>query len=722
MAPKTSLVPVAAAAALLCATSALRAQQAPAASTTLPAVTVTGRAPPAASVGGWGDTPLSATPIAASVVDAAQMRDSNVQRIADLARIDASASDAYNAEGYWDSLTVRGFVIDNRFNYRRDGLPINAETSIPLDNKERLELLKGLSGLQAGTSAPGGLVNLVVKRPTNTDLRSVQLGWQESGSWLAAADLSQRFGPRREAALRLNAAYENLDPVVHDAQGYRRLLALAGEWRVSPGTLLEAEFETSHRSQPSVPGFSMLGDRVPAASSIDPRINLNNQPWTLPVVLDGDTASLRITQRLNDDWSVVAQMATQHLHSDDRTAFPYGAYAADYTCNPCDRFASDGTFSYWEFVSDNERRRTDVFDVAANGRFRLGNVDHALTAGIQRAQFDARFGQQLFDLAGTGTIDGKTVVPRSPGFLDENTNRDETSTEAYLRDAVSLSASTRLWLGLRHTRLERQSVRTDGSAPTDYAQSFVTPWLALSHDLGQRTMAYASWGRGVESDVVPNRARYTNAGQALPAAKSRQTEVGIKRDGEPFAWSLTAFEIVRPVFADIGTDCFADTPGNTCTRQEDGTQRHRGVEASAAVRAGGWTLQGGALWLRATREGSADATLNGLRPVNVPQRTLKLLASYDVPALPGLAVQGAVVHESDRVVLPDNSARIPSYTRTDAAARYTQRVGGTTLTWRIGVDNVFDERAWKESPYQFGHVYLFPLAPRTWRASLQADF
>ena len=91
-------------------------------------------------------------------------------------------------------------------------------------------------------------------------------------------------------------------------------------------------------------------------------------------------------------------------------------------------------------------------------------------------------------------------------------------------------------------------------------------------------------------------------------------------------------------------------------------------------------------------------------------------------ALPGLAVQGAVVHESDRIVLPDNSARIPSYTRTDAAARYTQRVAGTTLTWRIGVDNVFDERAWKESPYQFGHVYLFPLAPRTWRASLQADF
>ena len=73
--------------------------------------------------------------------------------------------DGYNAEGYWDFLTVRGFVLDNRFNYRRDGLPISAETSIPLDNKSRIEVLKGTSGMLAGIGSPGGMVNLVVKRP-----------------------------------------------------------------------------------------------------------------------------------------------------------------------------------------------------------------------------------------------------------------------------------------------------------------------------------------------------------------------------------------------------------------------------------------------------------------------------------------------------------------------------------------------------------------------------
>jgi len=73
------------------------------------------------------------------------------------------------------------------------------------------------------------------------------------------------------------------------------------------------------------------------------------------------------------------------------------------------------------------------------------------------------------------------------------------------------------------------------------------------------------------------------------------------------------------------------------------------------------------------------------------------------------------------MAVPDNSASIPGYSRVDLAARYDMRLGGTNLTWRAGVDNVADRRAWRESPYQFGHAYLFPLTPRTWRLSLQVD-
>lgn len=721
MASATSHLVVSLTAAAVLAGAAARAHAQAAES--LPAVTVTGQTPPVASVGGWGQVALESLPQQATLVDAERMRDAGVRRLSDVARLDASAGDAYNAEGYWDSLTVRGFVIDQRFNYRRDGLPINAETSLPLDNKERIELLHGISGLQAGTSAPGGLVNLVVKRPTARPLRSVEVGWREPGTWLGALDLSQRFGPDEAAALRLNAAYERIDPHARSAQGRRHLLAAAGEWRATRGTLLEAEFETSRRSQPSVPGFSLLGDQVPDAKRINPRINLNNQPWTRPVVLEGDTGSLRLTQELTERWHLMAHLARQQLRSDDRIAFPFGKFdPATFDCDPCDRFASDGTFTLWEFASDNERRRSDAAELTLAGRVATGPLEHQVTAGLLRSRYRARFEQQLFDIAGVGNIDGTAVVPRSSGFLDENTNRNENSTEWHLRDAVALGPVAQAWLGLRHTRIERRSVRTDGSRPIDFTQSFTTPWAALSRDIGAGTLAYASWGRGVESEVVPNRARYTNAGEALPSLKSRQVEVGLKQSGRSSQWSLAAFEIERPAFEDFGSNCDSDAPGATCTRQVDGSAQHRGITASAALHAGPWTLDGGIQLLHARRRGSADPTLNGLRPTNVPQRTLKLQSAYDVAAAPGLALQTALVYEGPRMVLPDNSARIPGYTRVDAAARYVQGVGPGRMTWRLGVDNLFDRRAWKEAPFQFEHAYLFPLAPRTWHASLHTQF
>jgi iron complex outermembrane receptor protein len=704
-------------AAWLAATPALA--QSPAASETqLAPVVVSGRATPVVGIAGWGDVPLARTPIQASVFSAEQLKDRGAQRLSDLTGFDAAVSDAYNAEGYWDYLTVRGFVLDNRFNFRRDGLPISAETSIPLDNKARIEVLKGTSGMQAGTSAPGGLVNYVVKRPLDAPLRRASLEWRERGSVTGAVDLGQRFGAGNAFGVRLNAAAAHLDPKVRDAKGERALLALAGDWRLGSDTLLEAEFETSHRSQPSVPGFSLLGDIAPAP--VDPRINLNNQPWSLPVVLDGTTASLRWQQRLGSDWRWSAHAATQRLKSDDRVAFPFGCFspdpAPDGTYYP-DRYCPDGTFDLYDYRSENERRRTDALELALQGRVKTGSIDHALNLGVLHSKVRNRFQRLAFNFSGTGNIDGTAVTPAAPDPTAENTNRDERSTELSLRDALSLSERLTAWLGVRHTRLVRQSVRTDGSEPTDYAQRFTTPFAALSYAFADEQLVYASWGRGAESEVAPNLPRFANAGQALPALKSRQAEIGLKGANERFEWNLAAFDIERPLFADIGA-CDVDA---SCTRELDGTQRHRGIEAGGAMRSGAWMLRAGAQWLRARREGSRTAALNGLEPTNVPARTLKLQAGYEVAQLPGLSMLGGLLYESRRMAVPDNSASIPGYSRIDLAARYDTRWGASRLTWRAGVDNVADKRAWRESPYQFGHAYLFPLAPRTWRLSLEAD-
>jgi len=713
---------IAAAAGLLVTAHAL-AQTAPASapvpSTQLDAVTVTGRAVPAATVSGWGDIPVSKTPLQASVFTSEQLRDIGAQRLSDLVGIDPAVSDAYNAEGYWDFLTVRGYVLDNRFNFRRDGLPINAETSIPLDNKSRVEILKGTSGMQAGTSAPGGLVNFVVKRPLDTPLRSASLEWRQPGTVTGALDISQRFGADQAFGVRVNAAAAHLDPMVRNSEGHRNLFALAADWRVSSDTLLEAEIETSHRSQPSQPGFSMLGDTVPQPG--DPRISLNNQPWSQPVVFDATTASLRWQQKLGADWKFVAHAATQRLRTDDRLAFPFGCTDTDGTYY-ADRYCPNGTFDLYDYRSENERRRTDAIDLSLQGKLAIGSVNHTLTVAALQSRVRNRFQGQAYnqskdangDPVGQGNVEGTLVTFENPELTGTNTNRDERSTELYLRDAVALTERLTAWLGLRHTRLQRESVQTDGSSPSDYARSFTTPSVALSYGFARDQLVYASWGRGVESNVVPNLPRYTNPGEVF-TTKSRQAEVGLKGAIDAFEWNLAWFDIQRP-----RTQDFCDADGS-CTTRLDGTAHHRGVEASATWRQGLWTLGGGAQWLHARVENSQVLTIDGKQPTNVPARTLKLQAAYAVAAVPGLNLQTTLQHESSRMVLPDNSASIPAYTVVDAALRYETKIASARWAWRAGIDNLFDKRAWRESPYQFSHAYLYPLAPRTFRLSVQVD-
>jgi iron complex outermembrane receptor protein len=722
-ASRRTTLAVASAAALLLASLDARAQN------TLAPVTVTGKAPTPASVAGWGDAPLEAAPLSATTIDAAQIRDAGARRLSDLTRFDPAVTTAYDTEGYIDYFTIRGFVVDNRFNFRRDGLPINAETSIPLENKARIDILKGLSGLQAGTSAPGGLVDLVVKRPLDAPLRSAFIEWRERGSVLGSVDISQRFGADDAFGVRLNAGAEHIDPIVRNAKGNRQVLALAGDWRASAATLVEAEIENSRRSQPSVPGFSLLGDSLPAVA--DPKLNLNNQPWSLPVVFDATTGSLRITQKFGDKWRLVAHGMTQYLRTDDRAAFPFGCTDPNGTYYP-DRFCPNGNFDLYDFRSENESRRSSTLDVTLHGAAATGALVHEFSLGVQRTTVRNRFQAFANNFAGTGNVDGTLVVPPAPDMTLPQTTRDERSSEIALRDAIAFGSSgATAWLGARHTQLDRSATPTDGSQGTAFRQSFTTPFVALSQVLGRGQLVYASWGKGVESDVAPNvplgsdptLPRYLNAGQALPAAESRQFEVGVKGGAEHAEWNAAAFDIRRPLFGDI-------SPGGQCgvvqcTRGLVGEQRHQGVEGSLAWRGGAWGVRAGAQWLHARVEVPGDPTQDGKKPTNVPAVTARVQADWQVPQViagGGLRLLAAGTYESAREVLPDNSVQIPSVTKFDLGARYEMKSSaGTTWTLRAGIDNVFDRRAWRESPYQFSHVYLFPLEPRTLRVSLQAD-
>lgn len=710
------------AAALLMSTCGLAAAQNTAG--TLPTVVIQERSAPAnADVTGFGDEPLARSPISATVIGSDTISALGAKRLSDLYRLDASVGDAYNAVGYYDFASVRGFVLDNTYNFRREGLPISAETALPLDHLERVELLKGTSGIQAGTSAPGGLFNAVVKRPTQQPLRALKLELNDTGNALAHLDLGGRLGSDGALGFRLNVAGERLNSAARGTEGQRGLVALALDAQLSPDSLLEGEFEWSRRSQPTVPGLSLLGNTLPAAN---PRLNINTQPWSQPVTFQNFSGSLRYTQAINSAWNWQAQLGTQRLVNDDFLAYPYGCYDAGADTYYADRYCPNGDFDLYDFRSLDERRTSTAAQWRVNGQWQTGAATHRLSAGVLTSRYRQRGNTQADNnaAAGTGNLFTRPNLPAVPNFTDPDTNRTERSTELFVTDAIRWSDRFETWLGLRHTRLDRDSVRTDGSRATGYAQSVTTPWLAATWSITPQAMLYGSWGQGVESEVAPGRARYTNAGEALPALKSTQWELGIRQSAGAQRWSATVFNITKPVsnnrLVGAATSCSAT---GSCTRVIDGDVRHQGLELGAGTQLAGWTLDGSATWIRAERRGSlVDPAVNGQRPTNVPTWALRANASHAIVAVPGLTLGAHLSHEGRRSVLPDASVQLPVWTRLDASLRYQTRIQNHPATWTLSVNNLLDRQYFKESPYQYDHIYLFPAAPRTLRLALETRF
>jgi iron complex outermembrane receptor protein len=687
------------------------------AQTALDEVTVT--AQPPLGISGFDDVPIHALPLSVSTFSQADLRDVGAQRISDVLLLDASVSESYNLPAYWDHLNVRGFALDNRYNFRRDGLPISAQTIIGLENKERLELLKGTSGMQAGTSAPGGLVNYVVKRPPMRDdqsIRNVTLSYGPSDTRSVALDLGNRFGEHAAWGYRLNVAHTELNPYIRDTQGQRDLVALAMDWRLDARNRLEWEFEQSHVEQIGVNFYSLMGSGPNALPApVDGTRNITRQPNSRPGVFDGLTGSVRFKHQLDQNWLWTTHYGVQRLRADDRLV-----YAAGCSETMTDRFCTNGDFQIYDYNTDNERRNNEVAQTSLSGQTYLGGLEHGLTVSVMRQRLvDDMPRLQTSPLLGTtNSITGGLTPPSQAS--DRNglmSNTRDASTEWAVKDRVKLKDRTTAWLGLRYTQLNRQSAMTDGSGATQDQRNFMTPWLAVSHALDAGPMVFASAGQGIESEVAPNdTTRYSNAGQALPTLRSHQHEMGIKSASSLTRWQATWFDITRPVSG----DSWGCSNGGACTRQMDGQAHHRGLELNARTTQQGWTWDGSATWLRARRENAiSDPSLNGQRPINVPSYIVRGLAEYRFASITGLRTGLRLSREGKRHVTEHGEIVLPAWTTLDLTTHYDSHIAQHEATWTWGIQNVANKHYWRESPKQYGQYFLNPGAPRTFRASVQ---
>jgi len=692
------------------------------------------------SLASFTSAPVASMPLAIDTIGAADMLDRGVNSLSSAIRTDPSVGDNYNTFGYVEALQVRGFTLNELLNYQRDGMTVSSHVPVALENKESIEILKGASGMLAGSSAPGGLVNYVLKQPTATTLAQVDSTISERGSALVHGDFGGRTGEQGAFGYRINVAAEERRPQVDHAWSKRTLLSGFFDWHAAQGTLLQVEFEHQKVREISVPAFALVDSTNSQTATtlpapIDPRLNLNAQPWTQPFESTATSGSLRLEQKLAPDWDLALRAATQRSVTNDRIAFPDGCSYVNAGLNSnltapnyyylLNGLCSNYNVDIYQYVSDDEVRNTNSTDAHVHGRAALAGAGHEITIGIKSTRYSERYPPlQVYNYVGTESVFSPIALPANAAPMNPNANLDTNLYELYAFDVAHFAQRWSSWLGARYTRITEDSTLlpsayTTTLQPTSLQQHLATPWMGMGYAPWSGGFAYASVGSGVEVANVPNKPVFANPGQALPAQRSRQAELGFKQHaGGAWSWDTALFRITKP---------FADnvlTAAGLLQVAGEREERHQGLEL-----AGDWRPVA-ALQLRASTAFIDAKTTRAVNPAwvgkgtsNVAPVSASVQETWSPASTPGLAWSNIWTYAGHKTVLPDGSVDLPAYWQWDAGLRYAVTAGNLRWVWRAGVDNLTARSYWREAPTaSWGSIYLFPAQARTARLGVSISW
>jgi iron complex outermembrane receptor protein len=671
------------------------------------------------AIDSYGHASLHDTPASVTVVMRQQLDDRQIRTLSELAREDASLGDNYAPVGYYQDVSIRGYPLDPATGFRGNNLNITGEQKIPLEDRERVEILKGLAGIEAGVMEPGGVINYVSKRPA--DVRNLTVGIDSHGSRYGALDIGGWLTPT--FGVRVNAAHEDIHSYVQHADGRRSMLALAADWMISDKATLELDSDYQTSGQRSVSGYQLLGGSAIPKHPDDTRM-LGFEPWQQPVGIDSSNNSLRFDYALSDDWRL--RLAGGHSRSriDDNVAFAYGCfYSPDCASGstPGWFFAPNGDYDVYDFRSPDDTRVNDEARAVLEGNFATGTVSHQLSLGASafRRTLDQR--AYVYDYVGTANIDQVNPPyfppsPNQPGPLLRRLTSWQHS--LFALDRVHLGDHWQLIAGENLVRLHERSYDDTGAVERDTRLSKALPQAALLWQPNTPTTVYLSYSEGLSLGIeAPYWA--SNGSTVLGPRLSRQVEAGIKFQASTTLDLTGALYRIHQPYQFAQPD---DTPEGF-TFVQRGEEVHTGLELGAHGKlSDNLRIVASASFIQARAENTGTPLYEGHQVVNVPRFRSALYADYRLPFAPRLALLGGWRYASPNVATPDGLVRVPAYHVFDAGLRYVTHWNGHALTWRLSVDNVFNRFYWRDTGTSGGDSYLFPGAPRLARLSMSYTF
>ncbi|MFM1806326.1 MAG: Ferrichrome-iron receptor [Pseudomonadota bacterium] len=678
-----------------------------------------------AGPGGTEEVALKDIPASVTVISKDVLDDRQARVMSEAAKLDASIGDYYAAMGYYENLYIRGFPLDAATSYRINGMSVTGEQNIPFENKERLEILKGVGAMQAGAASPGGLINYVTKRPK--DVQSFTVGTGERGTQYIAADYGTFLGTSKSLGIRINAANENIRPYVKDAKGERQFFSLAADAKISQKTKVQFDFEYQDKSQKSVPGLMLLGGTT--LPSVKADINLSHYSWVLPTEIKSKNIGLRLDHEINNSLKLFANANRSEVKINDRLAYPYGC-SVD-SSGAGGTFCSGGQFDVYDFRSDGEVRRNDHFQTGLTGKNSIGEIKHQWTLGVSELKRSVYKGASVYGTGGTPAYNGQDNIYSLNVNINPSTGTtgtvykilDHTQSSLFAHDQISLTDKAKLFLGHRIVDMKQTAYDVyTGNQYSSLNKTWHLPQIGASYSLTPQITNYVSYSKGVEPGTIALPDSFRNS-QVMSPKRTEQVEVGSKYAiNADSLFSFAIFQSERP--NEYAKDYGQDGDGYyRSTLVQDGKVTNTGAEATLAYKATNrLNLLSSAMYLEAKQSGASISSQNGQQAIGIPHWKAVLFADYLLPQVESLSVQGGWTYISSKGVTLDNSIKAPGYHKFDAGLKYIDRLGSSQATYRLNVENIFDKFYWRDVSQTYGSNTLYPGSPRVFRATATFDF
>ncbi|MRT56364.1 ferrichrome porin FhuA [Enterobacteriaceae bacterium RIT693] len=647
------------------------------------------------------DTPIEKTPQSISVVTSEEMQMHQFQSVKEaLGYTPGVTVNSRGASNNYDFVIIRGFssVGLSQNNYL-DGLKMQGDfyndAVIDPYMLERVELMRGPTSVLYGKSSPGGIVNMVSKRPTTEPLHEVQFKMGTDNLYQTGFDFSDALDDAGVYSYRLTGVARSNDEQQQGAKQKRYAIAPSFSWR--PDDKTNFTFLSNFQNEPATGYYGWL----PKEGTVEPLPNgkrlgtdFNEGAKNNSYTRNQKMVGYSFEHGFNDTFTVRQNLRFAENKTTQNSVYGYGvcsdkANSGNALCNalaPSDK----GRYLARKYVVDNEKLQNFSVDTQLQSKFDTGAVEHTLLTGVDfmrmRNDINSWFGYDgsvpLLDLYNPGSdyFDFGSKDPNNSGAYSVVNKQRQTG--VYLQDQAEWNKFI-LTAGGRYDWVQQQAItRGQFAGIKERSDGQFTGRVGVNYLFENGVSPYVSYSESFE----PNTAA-SASGNVFKPSKGKQYEAGVKYVPKDMPVVITG-----AVYQLTKSDNLMKDPTNPFFSIQGGEIRSRGVEleAKAAVNA---NINVTASYTYTNAEYTTDTTLKGNTPEQVPKHMASLWGDYTFNSgvLSGLTLGTGGRFIGSSYGDPANTFKVGSAAVMDAVVKYDLgRFGLNGSSIAVNVNNLLD--------------------------------